>query len=390
MNADALTGASLRVTRLEKPDDIAVIAPEWDSLAELCHPQTPFIGRLWNETWWTHLRRRTAVSNDRFFHHVVRDACGRLIAVAPLMLTANPGIGAPLVRIIQFIGADPSLTEVRGLICRERDQQRVVVALMKYFLADRTRWDVIRWGGLRTPLSAFGPLVDESDLQDSPVLPDYLVDLPTRWDDLKAGLSSNMRKNLRRPEELLARDGHDFQMRVVTDQDALSQVIETFLRLHSLRSEVADMIEHPNRFDEAPERGFLIAFARAMAARNQLRLFELHLNGVTVASRLAFMAGDDLYLYYAGYDPAWRQYSVMTVLMSRIMRWAIDQGIPRVNLSTGNDQSKTRWRPREILFHAGVQIAPTMRGRFGHRLLENAERLIHRSRAPGDQRDARA
>ena len=49
-----------------------------------------------------------------------------------------------------------------------------------------------------------------------------------------------------------------------------------------------------------------------------------------VASRIAFLIGSDLYLYFAGYDPAWKSYSVMTVLMTEVFKWSLAHGVERV------------------------------------------------------------
>ena len=54
----------------------------------------------------------------------------------------------------------------------------------------------------------------------------------------------------------------------------------------------------------------------------------------------------------------------MTLLTAETMKWAIGQGFGLVNLSTGKDQSKLRWKPTEILFHNAQQSSPTMRSRF--------------------------
>ena len=78
------------------------------------------------------------------------------------------------------------------------------------------------------------------------------------------------------------------------------------------------------------------------------------------------MLGPDLYLYFSGYDPSWRKYGVMTLLVTETIKWAIEHGLQRVNLSTGNDQSKLRWKPYEIIFRDAVQIAPTARGRCAY------------------------
>ena len=89
----------------------------------------------------------------------------------------------------------------------------------------------------------------------------------------------------------------------------------------------------------------------------------MEIGGAVVASRVAFLIASDLYLYFAGYDPAWKNYSVMTVLMTEVFKWALAHGVERVNLSTGRDQSKERWKPREVLFRSAVQMSPTWRAR---------------------------
>ena len=79
-------------------------------------------------------------------------------------------------------------------------------------------------------------------------------------------------------------------------------------------------------------------------------------------------------MYYTGYDPAWKTYSVMTVLVAETFKWAFAHGVERINLSTGRDQSKMRWKPREVLFRDAVQVSPTMRARaaFGAFLVYEA------------------
>jgi CelD/BcsL family acetyltransferase involved in cellulose biosynthesis len=46
-----------------------------------------------------------------------------------------------------------------------------------------------------------------------------------------------------------------------------------------------------------------------------------------------------------------------------IVKWSIAQGLDRVNLSTGSDQSKLRWKPKELVFSEAVQRSDTWRGR---------------------------
>ena len=87
-------------------------------------------------------------------------------------------------------------------------------------------------------------------------------------------------------------------------------------------------------------------------------------DGKIVAARMAFLLGEELYLYYSGYDLAWRKHSIMTTLMCECFKWAIERGVKVVNLSTGKDPSKLRWRGREVMFHNALLMSPTRRGRL--------------------------
>ena len=364
----------LTVERLAGPGALGGIAAEWDLLDRQTSPRTPFTSPAYIITWWKHfVRRRRTLFHDEFFCHAVRGDGGRLMAVVPLVRTSFPRIGPPVLRMVQFFGID-AVTEIRGVICRPEDHVAVVEALVEHFLARRREWDVFRWVGLRRPVDAYsGPplpcaFVPRRDL------PDYVVELRGSWEDLWLRVSSNMRKNLRKAYEFLERDGFAFTLRVTERPDDVAAAVTRFLKLHAARAEAADMIFHPDKFVQPQVRAFFSDYLHGLAERGELRIFELEIGGAAVASRIAFLLGSDLYVYYTGYDPAWKTYSVMTVLVAETFKWAFAHGVERINLSTGRDQSKMRWKPREVLFRDAVQVSPTMRARaaFGAFLVYEA------------------
>ena len=364
----------MRVERLTGPEAFGDIVAEWNLLDRQISPRMPYSSPAWIISWWKHFpHRRPPLFHDEFFCHVVRDDGGSLVAVAPLMRTSFPGIGPPLLRMVQFFGVDPMLTEIRGVICRPEEQALVVAALVEHFLARRNEWDVFRWAGLRqvaecysaeTPLCAFRPRGE---------LPDFVVDLPKSWEELRMRVTCKVRKGLRKPYELFKRDGIPIALRVTERPDEAAAAMARFLALQVARSEAAGMAPHPNKFVQPHERSFLADYLHGAAERGELRIFELEIRGVAVASRIGFLIGSDLYLYYAGYDPAWKDYSAMTALMEEIFKWAIARGVQRVNLSTGDERSKTRWKPREVLFHNAVQVSPTWRARAALRVFQAYE-----------------
>jgi CelD/BcsL family acetyltransferase involved in cellulose biosynthesis len=312
--------------------------------------------------WWKHFSRcRQMLFHDEFFCHVVWGDDGRLVAVVPLTRTSFPGIGPPVLRMVQFFGHDPDFTERRGVICRPQDEAPVVEALVQHFLDKRGEWDVFRWAGLSLATDTYGAFRSPCAFRARSDVPDFVVDLPKSWEDLRLKVSANMRKNLRKPYEFLKRDGFAIALRVTERPDGVAAALERFLALHAARAEAVGMIFHPNRVVQPRDRAFFASYLHSAADRGELRIFELEIGGAVIASRVAFLFGRDLYLYFSGYDPAWKTYSVMTVLMAEMFKWAFAHGVERVNLSTGHDQSKVRWKPREVRFHNALQVSPTRR-----------------------------
>jgi CelD/BcsL family acetyltransferase involved in cellulose biosynthesis len=83
--------------------------------------------------------------------------------------------------------------------------------------------------------------------------------------------------------------------------------------------------------------------------------------------RIGFVVGDSLYLYYSGYDPEWSRYSVMTTTVAEAIKYAIAHRLKTVNLSSGNDVSKTRWGPRELQYTSAYEQRDRLRSRLASR-----------------------
>ena len=359
---------TLSVEALTDPGQFDRIASEWEALDAQISPRTPFTSPLWNVLWWRHFRRNSLLETDHFFCHIVRGGRGELIAVAPLMLTHRPSFGPLRLRILNFFGADTSITELRGMICRNEDQGRALQALAGCLRDKRTQWDMIFWSGLDGQGAQRGLLQELGSLFPIGELPAYFIRLPGTWDELRLSLSSNMRKNIRKAYEFIEDAGSAYEFQVIEKATEAETALDRFFFLHASRSNAPNMIRHPNKFAAARNRAFLIEYVRKIAERGQLRIFQLRVGSTVVASRLAFLLNKDLYFYYAGYDPSLREYSVMTLLMTEALKWAIANGVEIANLSTGKDQSKLRWKPDEIIFQSFVQPSPTYFGLASSRI----------------------
>jgi CelD/BcsL family acetyltransferase involved in cellulose biosynthesis len=269
--------------------------------------------------------------------------------------------------MLQFLGADPAITEARSVVCEPELEHEAYRALLEDLDRDRDDWDFVRWSGI----PANNPVVDgvESYATVSEGASAFVLDLPGSWGELRTRLPRNIKESLRKCYNSLRRDGLAFELRVARAADA-SEALRTFYRLHGLRASVDSGITHADVFASHNSRAFLSDYFAHTPAEDAL-VFELVIGGEVVATRLAFRSGAKLYLYYSGYSPAFSRYSVMTTLVAEILKWAITQGIACVHLSFGRDVSKTRWRPREVPFVELRRPSPCVRGRmvawaYGH------------------------
>ncbi|ALK10792.1 GNAT family N-acetyltransferase [Blastochloris viridis] len=371
----------LKVETITDAAGLARICPEWEDLAQTVSPRSPFATPLWNVTWWRHFGRKSLKAEDRLRIHSVRDDAGKLVAVAPMMLTVRPSVGPFRTRELQFFGADSYVTEMRGPVCVAERVAEVMPALQAAFDGSAERWDWVQWRGVqRSPVADdwLGRAVPSSRAFD---LVDYVLDLPDSWEGFRALLPRNIKESLRKCYNSLTRDGHGFEFRVVEAPAEVDAAVGRFLELHQHRADRSGTIAHANVFATPTSRAFLHDYCRALAARGGLRVFQLVVAETVIATRLGFLFGDELYLYFSGYAPEWGRYSVMTTTVAEAIKWAIAQRLRLVNLSTGTDVSKTRWRPREVHYAGGDLVADALRSRLAHGVVDLMRRPAARPRS---------
>lgn len=352
---------------------------EWDTLDAETSPRRPYSSELWNRLWWAHFRRCNRLVRDELHLVTIRSAQNRLIAIAPMMVTHRPGWGPLTLRKLQFFGTPTSISEIRGPVCRSADQCEVVDALQQHFLANRATWDILRWDGLRAGTGDRIIASQGAALRSEAAFSDFILRMPACWDDLFAGLSKNRRNKLRRAYSRLRNSGFKPHLRAATTPLTAGPALSRLLGLYRRRIEADGSVlaKHSDRLGGPLGVRFLTALALAMAECGRLRLFELEIDGAVVASQIAYLNDSDIYLSYSGFDPRWAEYSVMTVLSAEILRWAIESGIARVNLSTGRDLDKLRWRPDEI----GYEVVTLTQNHFSGRMLALAYDTTRRARS---------
>jgi CelD/BcsL family acetyltransferase involved in cellulose biosynthesis len=312
---------------------IAALAKDYDRLQSVTANALPFALYEWHLTWCRHFLNIQPAVEDHPRFQVLRDTAGFCVGIIPLIVSH---------RRVGLLGADPAITEIRGVLVVPGYESAAARAV-RAGLDDLPRWDWVQWTGATDWLTA---LLSEKHAKPQASLQSYVLDLPPSWDMFRVGLKRNIRESLRHCYNSLKRDGHAFEMHVVTDVSAVNKALDCFLALHASRAAMQGTSVHPNRFASEVSQRFLYDVCSQLAQRGVLRIFQLKVGADIVAMRIGFVVGGSLYLYYSGYDPAWAKYSVMTTTVAEAIKYAIAQGLKTVNLSPGADVSKTRWGPR--------------------------------------------
>lgn len=361
----------LNVERIETEAGLRKLAPAWNALFAQSETALPFQTHAWTERWWSHLREDRPGLRDHLKLRAVWDG-KELVAVAPLVLTERPGVGPLRVRYLHFIGADPNMTELRGVLVPQARADAVYRALLDD-LEDEGGWDWIRWTGLRPGSEVLDPKL-ELRLPHNPC---FVLPLPESWEALRARLKPNLKEALRKCYKLLSRENKQHALQVARTPAEVAGAVERFLHLHRARAQVDDGVRHDDIFARPVSRRFLRDVCQRLAECGCARVFELAVDGEVVASRVGFEFPGQLYLYFSGYDPRWARYSVMTTTIAEILKYAIDAKLPMVNLSTGSDPSKLRWEPVELAYGDGIQFARSERSRLVFEAFRRAQTLRH-------------
>ena len=341
-------------------EGIGALARDYERLYQVTGNTLPFAVQEWHLAWCEHLLNRSPRARQEPLFCVLRNVQGECVAIVPLILTRRQ-LGPLRVAALGLVGADPALTEIRNPLI-EPGYERATVRALHERLASVPGWDWIQWSGVNAPLAQ--ALALEAAPRWYETVDDYVLDLPAAWAEFRATLRRNLRESLRHCYNSLRRDGHTFEFVVARDPVEVRWALYRFLQLHTQRAHMPWGPVHADHFAAHSPRAFLYAVCERLAVRDAVRVFQLRIGEAVVASRIGFVIGDSLYLYYSGFDPAWSRYSVMTTTLAEALHYAIASGFESVNLSTTADQAKLRWHPRRIDFHSALVRRDSIRSRL--------------------------
>lgn len=341
-------------------DDLLALKPDYERLQISSGNTLPFALHEWHVAWCDHFLEPGRYLHTQPMIHIVRNSARECVAIVPLILTRR-SVGPLKLCSLDMLGADPSITEIRSPLI-DPAYEACAARSVRRELAGSRSIDWISWATVSDSFAA--ALADSGPLKCQAPLPDYVLDLAPTWELMRANLKRNIRESIRHCYNSLKRDALTFEIRVAQSPAEVASALELFFVLHTQRANLRGTVPHPNHFAGDRPRRFLRDVCARLARRDMVRVFQLVISGEVVAIRIGFLVRNSLYLYYSGFDERFAKYGVMTTTVVEAIKYAIAHGLATVNLSPGNDISKTRWGPREISLSQVVQVRPSLRSRL--------------------------
>jgi CelD/BcsL family acetyltransferase involved in cellulose biosynthesis len=344
----------LRVHRFDSWDDLYPFAEAWDRLAA----DQPFRGWAWASAWWKHygLRDGRPTLGRRLFVLGVFDDAHQLVAIAPWYIASHPLRG----RIVRFLGTGEVCPEYLGLLVEPKRESEAIDALAQWLVQPprRTdRWDLLDLDSMAADDAVMNRFFETLNhrkclVVDRPGMPCWQIEMPDTWESYVAMLS----KNHRRQTRAMVRKMQPPQMTVrkLSRPEEIAEAESILVDLHQKRRHG---LGQPGCFASPRYKAFHHDLIPALLRRGQVTILWIETNGQPLVVEYLFHAGDRVYDYQSGWEPAMASISPGKLGMIAMLQWTLEHGYSYLDALRGGEPYKAHWRaaPRAM---CEVSITP--------------------------------
>jgi CelD/BcsL family acetyltransferase involved in cellulose biosynthesis len=315
------------------------LANRWNNILCQSESDSIFLTWEWVFNWW-----QVYGGGKELCVLVLRDQHEDIVAIAPFYVRARRILGAVSINEIRFLGTGEDVSpDYLDFIIKKGFEDEAIKVFVKY-LAVKNGWDVANLTdmvstsftvrAIQNMAADNGLIVKTSERAICP----YIQLLPD-WQAYIAGLSKNMRYNIKRRMQNLEKD---FKTRYFIWQDIerLEYAMERLSFLHNKRWEQKGS---KHGFSSKEYNAFHKAVAREFALKGWLQMSCLELNNEIVAILYDYRYGNKIYYYQGGFDPSLYKYSLGLVLRAFVIQKAIENGIKEIDLLKGAYEHKYIW-----------------------------------------------
>lgn len=325
----------LCVTKLCTWPEVKELRSSWEQLAANEENGSIFATWQWNESWW-----EVYGQDHQLYVLAVRNGDGVISGIAPFYL-ARRSIGPAItLQMLVLIGNNED-SGVLDILALPGEKQRVWNVVLE-FLGHSSDWDILQLNNLDWGLESLEIIEQQLEkrgwLKDSCQVARSRIHLPASHEEFLSRLSPRLRKSLVRGERRL-RAQFEIEFRRCTASNGTTDCLERLFDLHSRRWACKGL---NGAFNEERRRFYCKISERALAA-GWLDLWELIIDGRTVATEYGLEYRGARYALQSGHEPDFAGFEVGRLLESFLIKRAIERGNRYYDLMLGSQMYKLRW-----------------------------------------------
>ncbi|HLB00946.1 MAG TPA: GNAT family N-acetyltransferase, partial [Bacteroidota bacterium] len=342
IRAPGQSGRVIEVRRCTSGTELLTLRNRWNRLVSRCSHPSLYLTHDWMTGWW-----EQECPPGRELLVLLAEEGDALTGIAPLVKITNRFAGLRIRRLelmtMGMYAYNPRNISASLEMFSGQGDHRPIDAFAAHLSASRDEWDYIR----------FHPLPEGSQTLDRlsawakaegfgchvrPVFANAVIDLPGEMETYLKSLSPTHRKNIRRMENAIRREGGYTVTEVTSSGD-----------VPSLLGRMADIESHSwkasggvglSRSEVMASTGWQV---RAAIALGGLELWFLGKDGKEIAFNLSIRYGNSVESLRASYDSAFRDLSPGNHLLTRELSSYMERGISRYNLMWGDFDYKLKW-----------------------------------------------
>ena len=309
-------------------EDLDAVGPAaWQALHAASSLRSPFLSWTWQSEW-----ARAFAPDHRLEIRRVTDDAGRVLGLLPLY-EAETGV-------LRLLGG-VDVSDYLDLIVEAGRESDVWAALLASRSATRLVWDLHSVPAASPTVERLPALATEHGIEVTVAIEERcpILELPATWDGYLAGLSGKHRHEMLRKMRRLEREVPEARAVGLASREAVESRFDEFLTLHR-QSRVGKA-----RFMDDRMETFFRRVAAVLADADGFRLWLLEAPGGPLASFLALEWDGTVGLYNSGFRPEAAALSPGLVLLTHIVRDAIERGRRRFDFLRGEERYKYEFGP---------------------------------------------
>jgi len=322
----------------------------------------------WLEAWW-----QAFGAGKKLLGLVFADSDGTTVGIAPLYIE-DQSFTALRLKSLRFVGAGSGDSDALDFIAAPGYERQCAEAFITW-LKRNARWDICSLETLPEN-SLVGKYLVELMQQsgwrvDSTLTPNFVIDLPSTWNEYLSTLESSFRPLLTRyPKRLQTR----FKVEIArsTRAEDLPEQLQTLFALHQMRWTGRG---EPGAFASAERRDFYSRMAKSFLHRGWLEFWLLTLDGEMVGTQFCFRFNNTISLLQEGFHPKYTAEKIGYALRAHVLEEAIKTGALHYDFLGGADSYKAKFGSRQAHYLNLSFAGPSTFGRAYLSLQEQKRNL---------------